>query len=81
MVFKLPMQSIQTRKGDFEVESILLTTTAYQLLSIITELIPSSYETQTSSIQTLMSLVAHRFGRVESQISNICFDCFNCACL
>ena len=70
LVFKLPMQSIQTRKGDFEVESILLTTTAYQLLSTITELIPSSYETQTSSIQTLLSLVAHRLGRVKFRISN-----------
>ena len=59
LVFKLPMQSIQTRKGDFEVESIILTTTAYQLLSTMTELIPSSDETQTSSVQTSMSLVAH----------------------
>ena len=65
-VFKLPMQSIQTRKGDFEVDSILLTTTAYQLLSTMTELIPSSYETQTSSVQTSMSSVAYRFGRVKS---------------
>ena len=64
-VFKLPMQSIQTRKGDFEVESIILTTTAYQLLSTMTELIPSSYETQTPSVQTLMSSVAYRFGQVE----------------
>ena len=55
-------------------ESILLTTTAYQLLSIITELIPSSYETQTSSIQTLMSLVAHRFGLVEFPIFVLIFS-------
>ena len=28
-----------------------------------------------------MSLVAHRFGRVEFRISNICFDFFKRACL
>ena len=28
-----------------------------------------------------MSWVAHRFGRVEFQTSNICFDFFKCACL
>ena len=51
LVFKLPMQSIQTRKGDFEVVSRMLTTTAYQLLTTITEVIPSSYEIQSSTIQ------------------------------
>ena len=51
LVFKLPMQSIQTRKGDFEVVSRMLTTTAYQLLTTITEVIPSSYDNQTSLIE------------------------------
>ena len=52
LVFKLPMQSIQTRKSDFEVVSrMLTTTTAYQLLTTITEVIPSSYDNQTSLIE------------------------------
>ena len=29
----------------------------------------------------LMSLVAHRFGRVEFKVSNICFYFFKCTCL
>ena len=28
-----------------------------------------------------MSLVAHRFGRVEFKVSNICFYFFKCTCL
>ena len=30
---------------------------------------------------SFMSLVAHRFGRVEFRLSNICFDFFKCVCL
>ena len=68
MVFKLPMQSIQTRKGDFEVVSRMLTTTAYQLMTTITEVIPSSYEIQTSSIQTSTEEIATTTKTVETGI-------------
>ena len=32
-------------------------------------------------VNSLLSLVAHRFGHVEFRISNTCFDVFKCACL